>query len=418
MGAIAFVTFDNFYCSNWARKIQPGREQAGGTFGVGRGSAPGAGRSGPLVVLRDRVVLDSSAEARQAGIRPGMTVAEARYAARGLSIPPVYVEYDRRAFEECARPYLDVCAEYASAVEAVDAHCAFLDLGVLAGARDVAFPLAADLYRAAKICPRIGIARSKLVARIAARIARGDAEVVPEGDDGAYIAPLPIEKLWMCSEEILQRLRHLGYRTIGEVAVLDVRLLQKQFGDDGFRVWQLARGIDGSPVVSNYPPEVISARFYFPQSAKTDSALEAAISDLARRLSERLLESCKQATDVEMIIALDEGATRVVRRAFTRPMRSFGSLLTGLRLTLRQTHLDSEICSIQANLYGIGPIDTQQISMQRTLEHDENVRLAENTLQKLQRVFGDEAISRADRIAVERRDLYLRAWKEATGWGG
>jgi DNA polymerase-4 len=185
-----------------------------------------------------------------------MSAPEARYAGRACEGGVAFVEYREADYSGYAEAYLDVCAEYASAVEPVCQHAAFLNLGLLAGARQLAFALGADLFRSAKLCARIGIAGSRLVSRIAAERCAADAEIVKDSGDAAYIRELPVEYLWQVSSAALSRVRDLGHRTIGEVAQLDPILLRKHFGDEGHLMWDLANGRDRTMVA---PPALSAA---------------------------------------------------------------------------------------------------------------------------------------------------------------
>src|SRR5687768_13617091 len=130
MGATAYVSFAGFYTAVLAKR-QPG--------------------ASGCVVLRDRVVLDSDAKSRAIGIAPGIASSEARYAARGGEVR--FVDYKPEDYAEAARVWLDVCAEYTGVIEPIDPHCAYLDLQSLPAAHEIAEPLAADIYRAVRLCP-------------------------------------------------------------------------------------------------------------------------------------------------------------------------------------------------------------------------------------------------------------------------
>src|SRR5438477_11644914 len=176
MSAVAFVTFDGFYSACIARK-EPELARAA------------------IAVLRAKNVLDSSQPARRLGIRPGMAAPEARYAARGASVR--FVNFQESDYIQESRRWLDVCAEYTTVIEPTDPHSAFLDLSAIAGAREMSIPLAADIYSALRLCPRIGIASGKLAAKLASE---------PIHEDGAFLAPLPLDSLWQAEPEHLRRL--------------------------------------------------------------------------------------------------------------------------------------------------------------------------------------------------------------------
>ncbi|MCH8273868.1 MAG: hypothetical protein IH851_03680 [Armatimonadetes bacterium] len=398
MSAIAFVTFDGFYIACLVRSCRgPGGQ--------------------PLVVLKDRRVLDSCAQARKYGVRPGITAPEARYAARGHSPAPRFIEFKEEDYAALSRSYLNVCAEYASAVEPVSPHCAFLDLSLLPGARQTAHPLAADIYHAVRLCPQIGIAGSRLTACLAAECTQGRATVLPPGGDARFLAPLPIETLWTARPEILRRLRHMGYRTVGAAASLPAHLLKKHFGDEGLRVSQWAKGIDRTPVRALYPPDEVASALQFPQPARLSQEIEAGLRRLAERLSAGLRARDRQASEIELEVGFEGSLAQTARRSFTRPIGSFGALLTGLRLTLRKIPLDGDIQSLSARLHELrGREETQMRIADTSRQETDGKKQFEHTMKRLKGAFGENTIRKADEIPLPRRVELLKTWREATGW--
>ncbi|MEO7453866.1 MAG: hypothetical protein ABIV13_03785 [Fimbriimonadales bacterium] len=375
MGATAYLSFAGFYTATLARK------------------EPAAGG---CVVIRDKAVLDSNAAARSMGIAPGIAASEAKYAARGSDVR--FVDYKPEDYTEAARTWLDVCAEYTGVIEPVDPHCAYLDLRAIPSPHDIAEPLAADVYRAVRLCPQVSVANTKLVARLAGKALR-------PGEDAGLLSALPIESLWPVKQEHRRRLRFLGYRTIGEVASLPSSLLTKQFGADGLSILRLAMGIDDSRVRALYPPEEVCAKFYFPQPAKNDAEIEVAINNLAHNLAE-LLESrdaqCRRLT-LRVIFERNES---MAERTFNHPMRSAGSLSTGLRLTLRQVPLVEDVCAFMVDL-----IHEPATDAQFSMEVEKDAGKVSPAVERLKETFGVSAIYSAKEVVTPRRRLLLRAYE-------
>jgi DNA polymerase-4 len=100
----------------------------------------------------------------------------------------------------------------------------------------------------------IGIASNKLVAKIATEVGKKAGTgtkppfgltTVPEGEERAFLAPLPMEMLWGVGPKTGRRLAALGMRTIGDIAagpiwLVDVRrirprLARRARGEDDHR---------------------------------------------------------------------------------------------------------------------------------------------------------------------------------------
>jgi len=67
--------------------------------------------------------------------------------------------------------------------------------------------------------------------------------VIPRGGDAAYLESAPLALLPMDSE-IREGLRALGIRRVGQFADLDAGDVEQRWGDDGLRAWRLAHGHD------------------------------------------------------------------------------------------------------------------------------------------------------------------------------
>lgn len=374
MGVVAYVSFAGFYAATQARKLP----------------------AGALAVLRTRSVLDSNAAARSMGIVQGIAASEARYAARGEHVR--FIDYRSEDYAEDARSWLDVCAEYTSVIEPLDPHCAYLDLDALPAPHEVAEPLGADLYNAIRLCPQIGIAGSRLVARLAGRA------LLP-GQDAAFLSALPIESLWPVAIEQRKRLRFLGYRTIGEVANLPSSLLKKQFGVQGTSILRCAMGIDESRVRALYPPEEIAAKFYFPQPAKNDAEIETALLAMANELESKLAARGAQTRKIALKVMFERREECAVR-TFNRPMRSAGALLTGIRLTLRQVEIEEDVATLL-----VQSIYEPSTDAQYAIEIDKSGSDASPAIARLKETFGANAIFSATEIVTPRRRMLLRAYE-------
>jgi DNA polymerase-4 len=375
MGATAYLSFAGFYTAVLAKQ-KPGRDAR--------------------VVLRNRAVLDANAAARAMGIAPGIASSEARYAARGGRVE--FIDYKYEDYADDARRWMDVCAEYTGVIEPEEPHSAYLDLQGVPAPHELAEPLAADVYAAIRLCPQVGIANSKLVARVVGRALR-------PGEDATFLSQLPIEALWPVKMEYRRRLRFLGYRTIGDVAKLPSSLLCKQFGNDGISILRWAMGIDETRVRALYPPEEVGAKFYFPQPAKNDAEVETALLRLSQDLAVKL--SCRDAQTRKLLIKVAfERREETANRTFNRPMRSSGALLTGLRLTLRQILIKEDVYAISATVIH-EPANDAQYSM----EVDKDAADASPAVERLKETFGNNAIYSAKEVTTPRRRLLLRAYE-------
>ena len=95
------------------------------------------------------------------------------------------------------------------------------------------------------------MAPSKLVAKVASDMRKPDGlVVVPPGTEAAFLAPLPVRRLWGVGPKMEEVLLKIGVHTIGELAPCDPARLERRLGTHGHDLVQLALGIDERAVVS------------------------------------------------------------------------------------------------------------------------------------------------------------------------
>ncbi len=95
--------------------------------------------------------------------------------------------------------------------------------------------------------PQMGIAGSKFLAYLAAMQSSPGGYQILTGDAAAFLKSLPCDVLPV-SMESQGKLRAFGIRTLGQIAALPPGPLQAQFGPEGKRLWELARGLDNTPL--------------------------------------------------------------------------------------------------------------------------------------------------------------------------
>jgi protein ImuB len=225
----------------------------------------------PLVVVEGngnaaRVVAGNKL-ARAAGIKPGQTLPQAR------ALCPKLVARSRD--EECERAaqeaLLEVAERFSPRVEDAGEGMAFIDLNGTErlfarrnGSGDSAelnpeLDLGRSLISSAEaegLPARVGIASSKLAARIAAGLPDSPVVVAP-GQEAEFLAPLPLSRLTP-EVELAETLERWGVRTVGDFAKLPQARVSSRLGRSGRDLHATARGVDPRPIIPREPPPVFS----------------------------------------------------------------------------------------------------------------------------------------------------------------
>jgi DNA polymerase-4 len=245
-------------------------------------------RGVPLAVSgssRRAVVLTASYEARPFGVRSAMPLYRARMLCPQLvTVPPAFAKY-RAASEQVFAIFEDG----GNVVEGLSLDEAYVGLpGMdLAGARAFAERVRARIRAEVGLTASAGISNVKMVAKIASDMHKPDGlTVVEPGTERAFLAPLPVGRLWGIGPKTLPRIEAAGIATIGDVAALDDERLYAIFGRSGTFFRDLARGIDDREVDGTRERKSISTEETFEYDVRD----EAVILEVLRRQADELAE--------------------------------------------------------------------------------------------------------------------------------
>jgi DNA polymerase-4 len=249
-------------------------------------------RGKPLAVSgssRRAVVLTASYEARPFGVRSAMPL----YHALDLCPHLVVVPPNFAAYRATSEQVFAIFADGARAVEGLSLDEAFVALPNDELAEAVAFAqrVRARVLAEVGLTVSAGVARVKMVAKIASDANKPDGlTVVEPGTEAAYLAPLPVGRLWGIGPKTLPRLEAAGLRTIGDVARLDDARLYELFGRSGPFYRDLARGIDDREVDASRERKSISTEETFEYDERDETRILALLRAQADELAGYLVQ--------------------------------------------------------------------------------------------------------------------------------
>src|SRR5512142_1557983 len=191
-------------------------------------------RGRPVIVggpSRRGVVCAASYEARRFGVRSAMPTARARrLCPDGVFLAPRFHRY-----AELSERVFGIYRRYTPLVEPLSLDEAFLDVtasrALHGEGRDIARGIKAAVRGECGLAVSAGVAEVKLAAKIATDLGKPDGlVVVPEGGVRAFLAPLPVGRLWGVGEVTEAALRRLGIATIGDLAATPEAALASAVG--------------------------------------------------------------------------------------------------------------------------------------------------------------------------------------------
>jgi len=282
-------------------------------------------------------VVAATRRARKGGIRTGFTLPQAR------AIFPKLIARARDA--ECERAaqeaLLEVAESFSPRIEDAGEGMAWLDLAGLEmhyPGEDREKTMGQSLIRAvekAGLPVRVGIAGSKLAARVAAELPQSP-RIVPEGEEPAFLAPLPLARLTpeLNASTALQR---WGIQTIGELARLPEGEVASRLGETGRDLHWSARGVDPKPLMPRMPPtefrEGMDLEWPLCDLEPFLFIARAALDRLTQRLEMHGL-ACKR---LEFTLKLEPDGYHVRAIELPAPTRDVKTLLTLMKLDLEAT---------------------------------------------------------------------------------
>ncbi len=221
----------------------------------------------PVVVAWDSprsVICAASYEARQFGLRSAMSVSRAKkLCPHAIYIPPHFDLY--RAVSRQVRAIFE---QYTPLIEPLSLDEAYLDvthnLKGIASATEVANRIRAEIFETTQLTASAGVAPNKFIAKIASDWNKPNGIcVVPPKKVMEFLLPLPLEKIPGVGKVTLKKFHQLKMFTIADMAQRSVDELVHHFGKYGFRLHELARGIDERPVEERQLAKQISTETTF-----------------------------------------------------------------------------------------------------------------------------------------------------------
>ncbi|MDZ7291725.1 MAG: DNA polymerase IV [candidate division KSB1 bacterium] len=250
-------------------------------------------RGKPVVVGADPkagkgrgVVSTASYEARKYGIHSAMPVSQAyRRCPKAIFVPPRFERY-----EEISQQVMGILREFSPQLLQISIDEAFIDITQTAhfhgGARKLAEKLKARIKQEIKLTASVGIAPNMFIAKVASDLHKPDGLTICEsGQEKAFLAPLPIKRLWGVGPKTEAHLQSMGFTTIGQIAQCPQQLLAEKLGKWGAHLWELANGIDNRPVQDWGPRKSISQEHTYEEDVADPKAVEKTLWLIADGLS-------------------------------------------------------------------------------------------------------------------------------------
>jgi DNA polymerase-4 len=264
------------------------------------------------------VVAAASYEARAFGVRSAMPMSRAlRLCPEAVRISP---RFDR--YGAVSHVVMGIFRSVTLLVEPLSLDEAFLDVTgrhqEYGGATELARYLKAEVLRETGLTVSVGVAINKTVAKIASDMKKPDGlTVVAPGREKAFLAPLPVRRLWGVGPKAEAVLNAAGFKTVGDIARVSQDRVEALFGRRGPELWQMANGKDDRPVITDHERKSVGAETTFPRDLPDGPELHGEIDRLAVGVAERLRHG--ESVSRTIALKLRYSNFRTITRQQSRP---------------------------------------------------------------------------------------------------
>jgi DNA polymerase-4 len=356
-------------------------------------------RGKPVIVggsSRRGVVLAASYEVRPFGVRSAMPMAEAlRRAPQATVVPP-----HRDRYEAASEQVFAIFRRYTPLVEPLSLDEAFLDVtgsvALFGDGTSIAGAIKREVRAELELTASAGVAPCKFAAKVASDLRKPDGlVVVAEGEVAAFLAPLPIERMWGIGPKTAPKMHAMGYRTIGDLARADDATLERLMGSWGAEVGRLARGEDARDVIPDGQAKSIGAEETYEEDLVGAEQIAPTLLGHAGRIARRLIRAHLSAHTVTVKVKYADFTLRTRRATLPEPVQDTDAIHRAAVELLTRVPLEGR----RVRLTGVSVSGISEGSPAPTLFRDERAekrRRVEEVAARIADRFGDEgAVTRA-----------------------
>jgi DNA polymerase-4 len=212
--------------------------------------------------------------------------------------------------------------------------------------------------------------------------------VLGEAEAAAFLAPKPVGFIFGVGAVSGAKLASDGYRMIADLQRAEQRDLMQRYGEEGARLWRLARGIDTRKVDPARETKSISAETTFERDIGEFRPLEQTLWALTEKVSARLKAAGLAGSTVTLKLKSADFRIRTRAESLGAPTQLAGRIFGAGRELLRK-----EIGAAKFRLLGIGVSHLEEadgIDFADLL--DRRGAQAEQAVDRLRAKFGKAAV--------------------------
>ena len=345
------------------------------------------------------VVSSCSYEARRFGVHSAMPM---KMALR-LCPQAIVLRGDMDSYSKYSKLVTEVIAEDAPVYEKASIDEFYLDLSGMDryfGCFDWSKELRQTIMRETGLPISFGLSINKLVSKVGTGEAKPNGmKQVQRGEEKPFLFPLSVKKIPGIGKETYKKLSFMGVRKIKTLSEIPPRLLEREFGKTGKKLWEKSHGIDNSQVVPYSEQKSMSKERTFTEDTLNLEHMKAMLLKMVDQLAYDLRSSEKLTSCVTVKIRYADFNTYTKQRHIS--------------YTANETVLSRHVCELFDVLYerrqlirliGVKYSGLVQGNYQTSLFDDTPTAI--NLMQEkdwIRKRFGSDKIMRASYMNVKSR---------------
>jgi nucleotidyltransferase/DNA polymerase involved in DNA repair len=309
MRIIAHVDMDSFFTSC---EVLRRPELKGKAIVVGADPKGGKGRG---------VVSAASYEARKYGIHSGMPISIAYRKCPNCVFLPVDYEY----YLKISQKVMEILRRKTNKLEIASIDEAYLDLTYLQSydrAKEIALEIKREIAQLGLTCS-IGIGPNKLISKIASDFQKPDGLTIVRNEQVIeFLKPLEVRVIPGIGPKTSEFLKQNGVSRIADLQAIDRDKLREWFGKFGDEIYNYARGIDDSELITEWEPKCLSREHTFERDTFSIRKIRNTLGTFASELAKEIKEEGKKFRTVTIKIRFSDFETHTASKTSKEPSDS------------------------------------------------------------------------------------------------
>ena len=348
---------------------------------------------------RHGIVLAKSEPAKQAGVKTGMVIWQAKQLCPDLiTVKPNYEYYSK--FSSLVR---DIYCRFTDLVEPFGLDECWLDVTnshIFGSPYEIAEKIRTTVKRELGLTVSIGVSFNKVFAKLGSDMKKPDAiTVIDRKNFREKIWGLKVAELLYVGRATAKRLNEHGIFTIGELAMSSPSTIDKMLGVNGVRLWQYARGEDTSRVMHRdfvFPAKSLGHGITCNADLQSEEEVWRVILQLSQDLGHRLRAHKLSASGVKLSVKSEDLKVRQYQSPLEIQTQSPFEIASAARRLFKSYDWDKNVRALSVTAIGLSSeANPFQIDLFADLERHDKQKDIDDAVYIIRNKFGKDSVRSA-----------------------